>query len=45
MSAPRTDHGLAVTLHLLKIGAVTRMTRYDLHPNHTERQNFSVIPE
>ena len=49
MSAPRTDHGLAVTLHLLKIGAVTRMTRYDLHPNHTERPKgdspFCVIPE
>ena len=49
MSAPHTDQGLAVTLHLLKIGFVTRMTRYDLHPNHTERHKgvrpFCVVPE
>ncbi len=49
MSAPRTDHGLAVTLHLLKIGAVTTLRYYDLHPNHTERPKgdspFCVIPE
>ena len=44
MSAPRTDHGLAITLHLLKIGNVTRMTDYDLHPNYTNRSNFVVTP-
>ena len=44
MSAPRTDHGLAVTLHLKKNILQTRMSSYDLHPNHTERSNFSVIP-
>ena len=45
MSAPRTDHGLAVTLHLQKRGDVTRMTGYDLHPNRTIRPEFMVIPE
>lgn len=51
MSAPGTDHGLAVTLHLIRIGNVTRMNGYDLHPNHTLRpqQNrngsYSVVPE
>jgi len=45
MSAPRTDHGLAVTLHLLKRGDVTRMTGYDLHPNRTIRPEFMVVPE
>lgn len=44
MSAPNTDHGLAVTLRLLKIGFVTRMTGYDIHPNRTERSTFRVIP-
>lgn len=44
MSAPNTDHGLAVTIRLLKIGFVTRMTGYDIHPNHTERSTFRVIP-
>ena len=44
MSAPRTDHGLAVTLHLQKIGRATRLTGYDLHPNRTERSTFRVIP-
>ncbi len=44
MSAPRTDHGLAVTLRLLKIGNVTRMTGYDLHPNRTDRARFTVTP-
>ncbi len=42
MSAPRTDHGLAVTLHLQKRGNVTRMTGYDLHPNRTIRPQFIV---
>ena len=51
MSAPGTDHGLAVTLHLLRIGNITRMNGYDLHPNRTLRpqQNrngsYSVVPE
>ncbi len=44
MTAPRTDHGLAVTLHLFKIGNVTRMSGYDLHPNYTQRPEFQVIP-
>ena len=44
MSAPHTNQGLAVTLRLLKIGFVTRMTGYDIHPNHTERSTFRVIP-
>lgn len=44
MSAPNTDHGLAVTIRLLKIGFVTRMTGYDIHPYHTERSTFRVIP-
>lgn len=44
MRAPNTDHGLAVTIRLLKIGFVTRMTGYDIHPNHTERSTFRVIP-
>ena len=37
MSAPNTDHGLAVTLHLKKNVLDTRMVRYDLHPNQTIR--------
>ena len=49
MSAPNTDNGLAVTLHLLKTGFVTRMTWYDIHPNHTQRHDgvrpFRVIPD
>ena len=45
MSAPNTDHGLAVTLRLLKTGRVTRLTGYELHPNRTERSPFCVIPE
>jgi len=51
MTAPRTDHGLAVTLHLLKVGAVTTLRYYDLHPNRTERPqrnrdgSFCVVPE
>ena len=44
MSAPNTYNGLAVTLHLLKTGFVTRLTRYDLHPNHTIRPHFVVAP-
>ena len=45
MTAPRTDHGLAVTLHLLKVGTVTTLRYYDLHPNRTERATFRVVPE
>lgn len=45
MSAPRTDHGLAVTLHLKKTGNVTVMTGYDLHPNRVDRSHFTVLPE
>ena len=45
MSAPHTNQGLAVTLHLLKIGFVTRMTCYDIHPNRTLRPDFVVVPE
>jgi len=45
MSAPHTNQGLAVTLHLLKIGFVTRMTDYDIHPNRTLRPDFVVVPE
>lgn len=51
MSAPRTDHGLAVTMHLLKVGSVTTLHYYDLHPNRTERPqhnrdgSFCVVPE
>ena len=44
MSAPHTDHGLAVTLHLLKIGNITRMKSYDLHPNYTHRPDYVIIP-
>ena len=51
MSAPNTDHGLAVTLHLKKNVLDTRMVRYDLHPNRTIRPGhdiegyFCVVPE
>ena len=43
MSAPNTDHGLAVTLHLQKTILDTRMIRYDLHLNRTIRPKFMVI--
>ena len=42
MSAPNTDHGLAVTLYLWKTILDTRMVRYDLHPNRTLRPQFVV---
>ena len=49
MSAPRTDHGIAVTMHLLKIGNITKLQRYEIRPNHTERHKgvrpFCVIPD
>ena len=47
MSAPRTDHGLAVTIHLLKTGTATRLTGYDLHPNQVHKRDgsFCVVPE
>ena len=41
MSAPNTDHGLAVTLHLRKNILDTRMVRYDLHPNRTIRPAYN----
>ena len=45
MSAPNTDHGLAVTLHLKKNILDTRMVRYDLHPNQTIRPIYVVVPK
>ena len=49
MSAPGTDHGLAVTVKLKKTGTITRLCDYTLHPNHTERHKggrpFCVIPD
>ena len=45
MSAPNTNQGLAVTLRLLKIGFITRMSSYDSHPNRTLRPDFVVVPE
>ena len=45
MTAPRTDHGLAVTLHLYKNGGMTRLNRYDIHPNTTLRPQFIVFPK
>jgi hypothetical protein len=44
MSAPNTYKGLAVTLYLKKNILDTRMTRYDIHPNYTQRPEFKVIP-
>ena len=44
MTAPRTDHGLAVTLYLQKSISGARMIGYDIHPNYTERPLFRVIP-
>ena len=45
MSAPNTFNGLAVTLYLKKNILDTRMVRYDIHPNRTQRPQFIVIPE
>ena len=51
MTAPRTDHGIAVTTHLLKIGNITKLNHYEIHPNHTERPShnrdgsFCVVPD
>ena len=44
MSAPRTDHGLAVTLHLKKNILHTFISGFELHPNYTNRSNFVVTP-
>lgn len=44
MSATGTDHGLAVTLHLLPIGSSLRLMGYDLHPNRTTRGSFTITP-
>ena len=45
MSAPNTYKGLAVTLYLKKNILDTRMMRYDIHPNRTQKPQFAVIPE
>jgi poly-gamma-glutamate synthesis protein (capsule biosynthesis protein) len=45
MSAPNTYKGLAVTLYLKKNILDTRMVRYDIHPNQTQRPRFIVVPE
>lgn len=45
MSAPRTDHGLAVTVKLKKRGTITRLSDFTLHPNHTERATYTVVPD
>ena len=47
MSAPNTYNGLAVTLHLKKNILDTRMTRYNIHPNHTHKRDGSicVVPD
>lgn len=45
MTAPRTDHGLAVTLYLQKSISGARMIGYDIHPNQTQRPRFIVVPE
>ena len=48
MTAPRTNQGLAVTLHLLKLSAVTTLRSYTLHPNRTQHNrdgSFCVLPE
>ena len=45
MSAPNTYKGLAVTLYLRKNILDTRMVRYDIHPNQTQRPRFIVVPE
>ena len=45
MSAPNTYKGLAVTLYLKKNILDTRMIRYDIHPNRTQRPQYIVIPE
>ena len=45
MSAPNTYRGLAVTLYLKKNILDTRMIRYDIHPNQTQRPQFIVVPE
>ena len=44
MSAPRTDQGLAVTLNFYRIGSITTLKSYDLHPNRTQRPQFRVLP-
>ena len=44
MSAPHTFQGLAVTTHLIKIGNITKLRGYDIHPNRTIRPGFIVVP-
>lgn len=45
MSAPGTDHGLSVTLNLVRRGDVVRLSSYKMHPNHTIRPDFIVVPD
>jgi len=45
MSAPHTFQGLAVTTHLIKIGHITKLRGYDIHPNRTVRPDFIVVPD
>jgi poly-gamma-glutamate synthesis protein (capsule biosynthesis protein) len=45
MSAPHTFQGLAVTTRLIKIGNITKLRGYDIHPNRTVRPVFIVVPE
>ena len=45
MSAPHTYQGLAVTTHLIKIGNITKLRGYDIHPNRTVRPDFIVVPD
>ena len=45
MSAPHTYQGLAVTTRLIKIGNITKLRGYDIHPNRTVRPDFIVVPD
>lgn len=45
MSAPHTYQGLAVTTRLIKIGNITKLRGYDIHPNRTVRPYFIVVPD
>jgi len=45
MSAPHTFQGLAVTTRLIKIGNITKLRGYDIHPNRTVRPDFIVVPD
>ena len=45
MSVPHTFQGLAVTTRLIKIGNITKLRGYDIHPNRTVRPDFIVVPD